>query len=377
MTLANGFIAGAVSAGIKSDGSLDLALVAATHGPVPAAGVFTRNRAMAAPVILSRQRLTSGMAHAVVINSGCANAGTGDQGMANAEAVTSATAQHLGTDPQQVLACSTGPIGAQLRVLPILRAIPELVASANTDGGEAAARAILTTDSRPKTVHVGHPNFTVAGMAKGAGMLRPDMATMLCVLTTDAQAPPETLRGLLGEAVGGTFNCLNVDGCESTNDSVLLLASGTAGPVAESDLGFAVEKACAELSAALAADAEGATKVVTIKVTGAADRETARHVGRTVADSGLVRASFFGSDPNWGRVLAAAGTCPVEVESIAYEGVTVYHRKDPVLFDASALGARMTRDFSVTISVGTGNAEADVITTDLTPEYVRFNGEPS
>ncbi len=180
MTLADGFIAGAVSAGIKSDGSLDLALVAATHGPVPAAGVFTRNRAMAAPVILSRQRLASGMAHAVVLNSGCANAGTGDQGMANVEAITSAAAQHLGAHPQQVLACSTGPIGAQLRVQPILRAIPQLVASANTGGGETAARAILTTDSRPKTVHVIHQNFAVGGMAKGAGMLRPDMATMLC-----------------------------------------------------------------------------------------------------------------------------------------------------------------------------------------------------
>lgn len=377
MTIANGFIAGGVAAGIKGDGSLDLALVASAQDPVPAAGVFTRNRAMAAPVTLSRQRLASGMARAVVLNSGCANAGTGDAGMANAEAITAAVAYHLRADPEQVLACSTGSIGDQLRITPILQAVPELVATAGVDGGEAAAQAILTTDTHPKRVQVHHGDFTVAGFAKGAAMLRPDLATMLCVLTTDAHSDAATLAGLLSEAVQGTFNCLNVDGCESTNDSVLLLASGLAGPVSASDLGAAVEKACAELALTMAADAEGASKVVRIRVSGADDYATARQVGRAVADSGLVRASFFGADPNWGRVLAAAGTCPVEVKSISYQDVTVYHCKETVLFDASALGRRLQGDFVVAIHLGEGKASAEVITTDLTPEYVRFNGEPS
>lgn len=375
VTAPAGFAAAAVASGIKADGRLDLALVVATSGPVAAAGVFTRNRAMAAPVILSRKRLTSGRARAVVLNSGCANAGTGEAGLAHAEAITAAVAYHLNDQPEHILACSTGPIGNQLPVLKMLAAVPALVGEAGADGA-AAAEAILTTDSHPKTVTIAG-DVVVGGMAKGAGMLRPGMATMLAVLTTDAVADPSTLQGVLTEAAQSTFNCLNVDGCESTNDSVVLLASGAGAAVAEETLGEAVYQACRVLADQMAADAEGATRVVRLRVRGARDVATARQVGRAVADSALVRSSFFGADPNWGRILAAAGTCPVEVGAIAYEGVTVYNHFGSVLFDATALAERLAGDFTVTIDLREGEAECEILTTDLTPEYVRFNGERS
>jgi len=376
VTAPAGFVASAVPSGIKADGLLDLALVSSATGPIPAAGVFTRNRAMAAPVIISRKRLTGGLARAVVVNSGCANAGTGEAGLVHAEAITAAVAEHLGAEPDHVLACSTGPIGNQLPVTKVLAALPDLVKGLGTQGDGAAAAAILTTDSVPKTVVI-DGDFVVGGMAKGAGMLRPDMATMLAILTTDAEASPTMLAGVLKEAVETTFNCLNVDGCESTNDTALLLASGIAGAVPEDALGEKLEAACRDLAGQLASDAEGATKVVRIVVRGATDSVTARQVGRAVADSALVRASFFGGDPNWGRVLAAAGTCPVEVGAIAYEGVNVYDHAGSVLFDATALAERLRGSFTVTLDLREGQGECEIVTTDLSPEYVRFNGERS
>jgi len=219
--------------------------------------------------------------------------------------------------------------------------------------------------------------FIVGGMAKGAAMLRPDMATMLCVLTTDAAAEAAVLQRALVDAAATTFNSLNVDGCESTNDSLVVLASGRARRVPESELAEAVAKACAALASDMAADAEGASKTVRIIVTGANDDVLARQVGRAIADSALVRASFYGADPNWGRILAAAGTCPVDVAriSIAYQSVPVFQLGAPV--EAVELDGLLAADFVVQIDLGNGSGRSEVITTDLTPEYVRFNGERS
>lgn len=379
ITAAKGFLAAGTGAGIKASGGPDLAIVVVEDGPVPAAGVFTRNSAAAAPVKLSRQRLRAGLAQAVVLNSGSANAGTGPQGMTDAERVTGRAAELLGVDPNLVLMCSTGPIGSRLPIGRMLDALPGLLASVQADGGAAAAEAILTTDSRAKTTVIAGDGFVVGGMAKGAGMLRPDMATMLCVLTTDAVVDTAMLGHALAEAVPITFNSLNVDGCESTNDTVLLLASGKGARARPDEFGEAVEAACRKLAYEMAADAEGASRVVKLRMSGAPDHESARRYGRVIADSALVRSSFYGGDPNWGRILAALGTCqvdPFEV-SIAYAGFRVADQGTAYPFDDQKLAKLLTGDFVIDVVVGKGSGEAEIITTDLTPDYVRFNGERS
>ena len=379
VTAARGFLAAAVGAGIKSNGALDLAIVIAEKDPVAAAGVFTQNQAAAAPVTLSRRRLRQGLARAVVLNSGSANAGTGPDGVADAEQITGRVAELVAGDPDHILMCSTGPIGPRLPVEKMMEALPGLVRSAGTGGGPAASEAILTTDSRAKTVVVRGEGFVVGGMAKGSGMLRPDMATMLCVLTTDAAVDSATLNRVLVEAIPTTFNSLNVDGCESTNDTVFLLASGRGEAVTADEFGPAVESACRQLALEMAADAEGASRVVQLRLTGAPDDQAARHFGRVVADSALVRSSFYGGDPNWGRILAALGTCQVDPSnvSISYEGIRVADQGIACPFDDQKLAKLLTGDFVMDISVGAGGGRAEIVTTDLTPEYVRFNGERS
>lgn len=384
VTEAKGFLAGALRVGINGLPTLnpsraDLAIVIAEAGPVPAAGVFTRNSAAAAPVVVSRARLAEGVASAVILNSGCANAGTGAAGIADVELITRRVGDLLDANPGTVLMCSTGPIGPRLPSERILDAVPHLVETATRDGGDDAAEAILTTDSRAKTTVVDGSAFVVGGMAKGSGMLRPDMATMLCVLTTDASADANTLQRVLAEAVPTTFNSLNVDGCESTNDTVLLLASGLAMPARFDELGEAVEAACRQLAYEMAADAEGATRVVKLRIKGAPDHDAARQYGRAVADSGLVRASFYGGDPNWGRILAALGSCGVDprVVSISYEGHPVADGGTGVPFDDQELQKLLSSDFVIDIEVGKGRGQAEITTTDLTPDYVRFNGERS
>ncbi|HUP15400.1 MAG TPA: bifunctional glutamate N-acetyltransferase/amino-acid acetyltransferase ArgJ [Acidimicrobiia bacterium] len=378
VTAAPGFVAAGAAAGIKPSGGLDLAVVIA-HEAVAAAGVFTRNRAAAAPVTLSRRRLMAGMTRAVVLNSGSANAGTGPDGMTDAEHVTGRMAELVGADPNLILMCSTGPIGPRLPVSRMIDALPGLVGSASSDGGSDAAEAILTTDSRAKTTVVHGEGFVVGGMAKGSGMLRPDMATMLCVLTTDAAVDSATLSVALAGAVPTTFNSLNVDGCESTNDSVILLASGRGAPIARDEFGSVVESACRNLAYEMAADAEGASRVVKLRMSGAADDESARRFGRAIADSALVRSSFYGGDPNWGRILAVLGACQVEPSdvSIAYEGTRVADRGFAYPFDDQKLAKLLTGDFVVDVAVGRGDGAAEILTTDLTPDYVRFNGERS
>ncbi len=379
-----GFMASGVASGIKPDGVLDLAVVAANTA-VPAAAVFTTNMAAAAPVRLSRRHMTAHPSvRTVVLNSGCANAATGERGRAVAELTANRTAELMACSPEEVLVCSTGTIGTHLPPETITAGVADGVAALGSTEEHAAcaATAIMTTDSVKKEVVVEGDGFTVGGMAKGSGMIRPDMATMLAVLTTDAVATAEVLDAALRVAVDYSFHALNVDGCPSTNDTVVALASGASRVAPDADsLAAALTGAAVELSRMMAADAEGASRVVTIAVTGATDDHAARSIGRSVADSALVRSAFYGADPNWGRIIAALGEVSEEVDfddlSIAFEGTTVARRGCGVGADEDKLSEAMEGDFGVTVCVGAGPGTARVFTTDLTPDYVRFNAERS
>ena len=385
VTAPAGFVAAGVASGIKSEGILDLALVAATK-PALGAAVFTVNRAAAAPVILSRSHLAAGpRVRAVVLNSGCANAGTGYKGMANARETASAVAEVLGCATEEVQICSTGGIGMPLPLSRVLDGIADAVPllAGDAEAATRAARAIMTTDTVPKESTFRGQEFTVGGMAKGAGMVRPDMATMLAVLTTDAAVEADALDRVLRHAVDESFHALNIDGCPSTNDTVILLASGRSDfSPDEADLEEAVKAVCRDLAYQLAADAEGAGRVVTIEVVGMTDDATARRVGRLVADSALVRAAFFGGDPNWGRLMAALGAAEIEFDpsgfGVSYEGIAVAAGGIEVDHDRTALHDSIAHgNFTVTMTVGDGPGSATVLTTDLTPDYVNFNAEYS
>lgn len=380
-----GFATTGVAAGIKPTGIADLALVVGSPATIGAA-VFTTNQAAAAPVILSRQHLAHGpQTRAVLLNSGCANAGTGEAGMASARASAAVVAQSVGCSTEDVLVCSTGGIGTTLPVSRVLNGVAIAVPKIGTtpQDATAAATAIMTTDTVPKESTHTTAGFTVGGMAKGAGMMRPDMATMLVVLTTDAVVEPAVLDQALRTAVDGSFHALNIDGCPSTNDTVILLASGDSEVRPEPDVFTeAVSTVCWDLANQLAADAEGASRVVMIDVVGAVDDAEARRAGRLVADSALVRAAFFGGDPNWGRLLGALGATDVKFDpsefGIAYEGIDIARDGVAVAHDAQALHQAIAAgDFSVTMTVGSGAGKARVITTDLTPDYVNFNAEYS
>ena len=385
VTAPRGFRATGVAAGIKPDGKLDLALVVGDTDLV-AAAVFTTNQAAAAPVQVSREQLANGKSmRAVVLNSGGANAGTGGRGNADARATINATASAVECSHKEVLVCSTGGIG---KVLPIRNVINGISAAAqqleaSAEAGSLAARAIMTTDTVPKESTFAGDGFVVGGMAKGAGMVRPDMATMLVVVTTDAVVDSAELDAALRTAVDESFHALNIDGCPSTNDTVILLASGASGTHPGPDaLTAAITAVCWDLANQLAADAEGASRVVTINVVGAATDALARRAGRIVADSALVRSAFYGADPNWGRLLGALGASSVEFDpatfGIAYNGVDIARNGIAVAHDGRALhDAIATGDFTVTMTVGNGPGEARVITTDLTPDYVTFNAEYS
>lgn len=385
VTAAGGFEATGLACGIKTSGAPDLALIHAVPGTVGAA-VFTMNRAAAAPVRLSRRHLEHGPAvRAVVLNSGCANAATGSHGDRDALVTADTVAATLGCEVEEVLVCSTGGIGGRMPMTNLLagiaRASGELGPTAGH--GRAAAEAIMTTDTVPKESTAHGRGFVVGGMAKGAGMVRPDLATMLVVVTTDAIVAAEDLGPALRRAADESFLSLNIDGCPSTNDTVVVLASGTSGvePTTE-EFVAALAPVCRDLAEQLAADAEGAGKVVTIEVRGGVDDATARRAGRAVADSALVRAAFYGGDPNWGRLLAALGATDIEFEpssfGVAYNGVDVARDGVGTGLDRSALAATLQEGgFTVTMTIGTGPGSARVITTDLTPEYVTFNAEYS
>lgn len=385
VTAPRGFRAGGVASGIKGSGDLDLALLAAAR-PVAAAAVFTVNRAAAAPVAVSRDHLRAGReVVAIVANSGCANAATGAKGESAARRMAEVTARELDCSAEQVLVASTGPIGPQLPMAAVEAGIASVVGDlgGTPEAATRAATAIMTTDSTAKEVVAKGEGFIVGAMVKGSGMIRPDMATMLAFLTTDAAATADDLDQALKVAVDASFHSLNIDGCPSTNDMVAVLASGESGvrPTAE-ELESVLTGACVELAEMMARDAEGAQRVVTITVTGAPTDRIARTAGRVMADSALVRASFYGGDPNWGRLIGALGASAVDFDpslfKISYEGITVAEDGAVVAYDAPLLLERMeSGDLEIEVGIGNGPGIARVLTTDLTPEYVEFNGERS
>ena len=383
VTTPQGFRAAGVTCGLKQSGR-DLALVVNDGPDFTAAGVFTHNRVQAAPVRWSRQVLTGGVVRAVVLNSGGANACTGPAGLQD----THTTAEHVAAawrvDAGQVAVCSTGLIGERLPMDRLLAGVDAAAAALARDpvghpdgGGQAAAEAIMTTDTRPKTVQLDHPaGFTVGGMAKGAGMLAPAMATMLAVLTTDAVVDAATLDAVLRQAVRVSFDRLDSDGCMSTNDTVLLLASGASGHAVDpATLTEVVTAACTDLTRQLLADAEGHTKQVAIRVTGAASEDDAVEVGRAVARSNLVKTALFGGDPNWGRILAAVGTTTAVFDpdalDVAVNGVWVC-RAGTAAADRSLVDLASV-EVDIEIALHAGAAQATVWTNDLSHAYVHEN----
>jgi glutamate N-acetyltransferase/amino-acid N-acetyltransferase len=392
VTRPRGFEAAGVASGIKPGGVPDLALLVATPAgggsgrsaarPVAAAGVFTRSKAPAAPVELCRAHLaaTGGRAAAVIVNSGCANAATGASGAQVAARTARTAAAALGVRPEEVLVCSTGVIGADLPFAPIEAAMGTLVGSlgaGDTADGRAAA-AILTTDTRTKQTFSDHGSFSIGGMCKGAGMVAPDMATMLAFLTTDAVVEPDELDAALRAATEKTFNRITIDGCTSTNDSVLLLASGLGGEPTSGELTEALTAACRDLALQIVADAEGGTKVVTVIVTGAGDEADALRAGRAIADSNLVKCSWFGADPNWGRILGAAAVSGAAIDPsrvrIAYGDTAVCESGTAAPFDDSAVRAYLEgHEIEVRCDLGVGSASAEVLGADLTHGYVDEN----
>lgn len=376
VTAAAGFRAAGVVAGLKSTGAPDLALVV-NDGPVrSAAGVFTRNRVKAAPVLWSQQVVAGGEVDAVVLNSGGANACTGPAGFLDTHRTAEAVAARVGTGAARVAVCSTGLIGVRLPMDLLLPGVDKAHLDLREDGGGDAARAVMTTDSVPKTAVRQGAGFVVGGMAKGAGMLAPSLATMLVVVTTDAVASAEVLDGVLREATRTTVERVDSDGCLSTNDTVLLLASGASGtepPPAE--LQDAVTAVCADLARQLVADAEGAGKEVEIAVRGAACEDDAVEVARSVARNNLLKCALAGEDPNWGRVLAAVGTTGAAFEpdrlDVAMNGVQVC-RSGEVGDDRDGVDLS-GRHVRIVVDLHAGDADATVWTNDLTEAYVHEN----
>jgi glutamate N-acetyltransferase/amino-acid N-acetyltransferase len=376
VTAAGGFRAAGIAAGLKTKGP-DLALVI-NDGPLQtAAAVFTANRVKAAPVLWSAQVVGDGIARAVLVNSGGANACTGPAGFADTHASAERVAKLIDAGAADVLICSTGLIGERLPMDKLLPGIDQAVTALGADGGLDAAEAIRTTDSVAKTAIVRHPDgWTVGGMAKGAGMLAPSLATMLCVLTTDAAVDAPMADAALRTAVSSTFDRLDADGCMSTNDTVVLMASGASGAApSQAELAQAVHAVCAELAAQLLADAEGATKEVEIVVAGAADEDDAVQVGRAIARNNLLKCALFGNDPNWGRVLAAIGTTTAVFEAdqldVSINGVEVC--RGGAAGESRELVDLTGRQVRIDVALHAGPATATIYTNDLSHTYVEEN----
>jgi len=389
VTAAQGFSAAGISAGIKANGNPDLAVLVSA-APAQAAAVFTTNKATAAPVVVSREHLSrsGGVARAIVVNSGCANACTGAEGLAAAREMTAQTASLAGCPVEQVLVASTGVIGVALPIDKIRASLPVAFRSLGADHGSEAARAIMTTDPFPKEAAgrfaIGGRDAAIGGMAKGSGMIEPMMATMLGFVTTDAAVPRPLLERALREAVHDTFNAITVDGECSTNDCVMLLANGASGlSVDESSYGAfatALTSVCRELALGIVRGGEGATKLVTVTVTGAASSDDARKAAKAIANSPLVKTAIHGGDPNWGRLIAVAGRAGVEF-ALDRAAVTI---GSIVLFDkgrphderaADAAAYLEGTDLTVAVDLGAGTASSTVWTCDLSAEYVRINAE--
>jgi len=384
-----GFKAAGIHCGIKKPGLLDLALVVSEQsGPI--AGVFTRNQIVAAPVILDRLFLRRGRGRAIIVNSGNANACTGSAGMTTARQTAQLVATMLGIPHHEVFVGSTGVIGRPLPFACIKAGAPRLIGQLTARGGLQAARAIMTTDLRPKHIALqgkfGRRMVTIGGMAKGSGMIHPNMATMLGYLTTDAQITRAALQRALTLAVNHSFNCISVDGDTSTNDTVLCLANGLASnrKISDDTPDFhrfvqLLTEVCQTLALAICRDGEGVTKVVKIDVSGANTAQQAHQVAQTVATSNLVKTALFGEDANWGRVMAAVGRAGVPVSA---EKVSIWFDRVPMVKHGVGLGSRAERriaqvfkkkEFTIAIRLGTGKHRSHVWTTDLSYDYVRIN----
>jgi glutamate N-acetyltransferase/amino-acid N-acetyltransferase len=387
VTKASGFQACGLAAGLKTSGRKDLALVVNTGPDHAAAGVFTSNRVKAAPVIWSQQVLADGQLRAVIVNSGGANACTGPEGFADTHHTAELVADSLrgaqgagDIGAIDVAVCSTGLIGVRLPMEKLTPAISDLVPLLSRDGGHAAAEAIMTTDSVPKQTSYADEGWSIGGMAKGAGMLAPALATMLVVLTTDAVVDQGLLRDQLVRACSRSFERIDSDGCMSTNDTVILMSSGASGVRPTSaDFQAALDEACLDLTLQLLADAEGAAHMIAIHVEHAASEDDAVHVGRAIARSSLFKCAVFGQDPNWGRVLAAIGTTEADFEpdriDVSFNGVPVC--RDGSIGDPRELVDLSGHDVEVHVDLRNGRHSATIWTNDLTYDYVKENAEYS
>ena len=386
VTAPRGFRAAGVACGLKTNGALDLALLAG-DADCACAGLFTTNRVKAAPVLYDQQVLARSRdsIRAVVANSGCANACTGEAGLRDAQAMAEAAAQAVGCRADQVLVLSTGVIGKRLDMGKAGAGIAQAALRLSPDGGAHAARAIMTTDTRPKEYAVRHAQYTIGGMCKGAGMIHPNMATMLAVITTDAAISPELLDRALRAAVERSFNRISVDGDTSTNDTVLVLANGSSGYTVREGTELeaftdALTRTAIELATHIVRDGEGATKFVAIVVSGARSEADAAQVGKAIANSPLVKTALYGGDANWGRVLAAAGYSGVDIDpgstALWLGDVQLVANGAPMAYDESdAARAIAGPNVSIRLELGLGHAGATIWTCDLSHEYVTINGK--
>lgn len=381
VTAARGFRAAGVAAGIKTEGKKDMALIVC-EVPATAAATFTTNQVKAAPVQLDMRHIKCGKARAIVVNSGNANACTGPDGLVHAKAMATAVARRIHCPDEQVLVCSTGRIGVPLRIVKIQAGIKKLLKALARDGGHFAARSIMTTDTFPKEVAVrmkiGGRSVHIGGIAKGAGMIHPNMATMLSFITTDAAIPRAALQKALTVAVNQSFNCISVDGDTSTNDTVILLASGLAGSVPMNKFQEALNFVTAELAKMIVRDGEGVSKFVTLNVRGAASDRDADLAARAVANSMLVKTSWCGGDPNWGRIMDALGYSRAKIREdlvdISYNGLTAV--QDGVVARTPIAKIRKvvaSPAFTIDIQLHLGRGGCTLHTTDLTEAYVTFN----
>ena len=384
VTAARGFVAAGCHAGIKRR-KFDMAMIATDDlQPVPCAAVFTQNKFAAPPVELDRATLKAngGKAAAIIVNSGNANAGTGKPGYKNAQLMAAATGEALQIANSHVLVCSTGIIGTPLPMEPILSATPRLAHKLSVEGAHDAARGILTTDHQAKEVVIKGSTFTLGGMAKGCGMIAPNMATMLAFLTTDAEVPRSAMQKALKAAADATFNTLNVDGATSTNDTAMLLASGKRGKADHDEFAEAVLAACRDLTMQMARDAEGMTRMAHLTVTGAASEAEAKRAAKSIVENNLVKCSWYGGDPYWGRLMAAAGSAGVDLNVaksyVAYGGIKVASGGVGIDHDGQALSEHMMGDeVQIEVHLGTSHGTAKMIGIDLGPGYIKENSKTS